>query len=251
MLGIRVKNDEFVPARKRLIRRNTGAYRSSFMDFSNDLSELGIAEATPQEEPISQPPPPQQRILSPTGSSHSILGFHLPTANPNLVWWFSFPRTVFTVLRRRRGGKAEKVMQGIHEDPAVNTSALERALKDSLLRDNLVDRLLAEHCGECCIWLRFIIAVNDYERTHSWKRKHEKGRRIALLFVKNGSKYQLTGIQAPSWHRSNLRRTRFSQFSYLVKLKGIVCAELLKNPVVQRYLQELFVQDASSIDQLF
>jgi hypothetical protein len=233
-----------IPARKRLIRRTSkesSMYRSALMDFGNDLSNLSLTAA----------------LLH--GGEQDDVGNKL-TSNESSNWlnftvhgflWCSttIRKSLLTLLIRKKSAEVmgieappldEVVIQ--QKDHIICVEYLEKIVKSSHYKNDLVDRLLGEHFGQVTIWVHFVSAVLELRNTKEWKRRQQKSRLIMKLFIVKGSKYRLSGINYSTDDIRMVMRRKFS-LSFLPKLMLVVEKELLKNRIVIDFLQEVHNHD--------
>lgn len=219
LLGARLKTEECAdsPPRKRLTRRTTGLYRSSFTDFGNDLSGFTPMQSTSTTTDDT-------KLLS-TGSKYNLLSIR------HHSWCGVLHKIVLRVKNTTRRKRIESIVktQSSGEQDVINS--LEKVLGESESRSALVDRLLAEHHAPAVTWTRFIVAVNEMKESRNVVERNTKSRKIYSLFVRARSRHQIKGVSLSLKRRPFFMKKRFTRYAYLVELKENVESEDRKSVV--------------------
>jgi len=118
---------------------------------------------------------------------------------------------------------------------AVDPNLMDRFQKvvlDRELREPLVEQLLASHSDGGSAKIRFVTAVNEYERTTNKNEKIAKGRKIMSVFIQRDGIFQLSGLRVEDQDST-------SELDNLLLIRTGISAELISNPIIKSYLESL------------
>jgi hypothetical protein len=128
----------------------------------------------------------------------------------------------------------------IQADP-VTMILFQKVMAHRPLRDELVQILLASHTDGLPAKVRFVSAVNEYEKTSNKADKVAKGRKIMTVFVQKDAMFPISGLSAEDQDVG-------AELDNLLMIRTAISCELVANPSVKKFLDGLDIQSFSNLD---
>lgn len=154
-----------------------------------------------------------------------------------------------SLLSRRLPPLQRKVTNRI--DSGNRTLLLERLLNDEAMRNELVQHLIGKHSSNVTFKIRFLLAVNDFQRTKAKKEKKFKAEKIVNLFFDPESSYYLQGLPehlSTEFQKISKRKAFQHQEALILIVKNYVFEELKSHQVILDYLLNLNEQAIQNDD---
>ena len=122
-----------------------------------------------------------------------------------------------------------------HPDVEEKKLRLDDMVSDPKIRTEFISSLADNK--ELAVKVRFVAAVNEYERTSNKTEKKAKGNKIVSMFIQDGSLFQLTGIP-----QTILVSLRAAKLNRLVELKAIVLDDLVHQQQILKLMKDQISQ---------
>lgn len=94
--------------------------------------------------------------------------------------------------------------------------------------------LLADLDSGYLIWIRFATGVNEMETCETKRERTEKCDVLINLFVRPDSRFRLSGLPDPLYHRENFD----SNFDWMAQLRDYLVTQLALHAKVAKFIQE-------------